>query len=80
MNHGWLSAIVALSIGGCSPGSQPATRDSLDAVAREKRYLAQIEALPLEKVEAFVRESVATDAVQFVALDGGRTDWLDYEA
>ena len=35
MNHGWLSAIVALSIGGCSPGSQPATRDSLDAVARD---------------------------------------------
>jgi ribosomal protein S18 acetylase RimI-like enzyme len=41
----------------------------LDTVAREKRYLAQIEALPLERIEAFVRDSVATDAVQFVAVD-----------
>jgi hypothetical protein len=40
----------------------------LDTVAREKRYLAQTEALPLEKIEAFVRDSVAHDKVQFVAL------------
>jgi putative acetyltransferase len=42
----------------------------LDAVAREKKYLAQIEALPIERIQAFVRESVATNAAQFVALDG----------
>jgi RimJ/RimL family protein N-acetyltransferase len=42
----------------------------LDAVAREKRYLAQIEAPPLERIEGFVRDSVAADAAQFVALDG----------
>jgi ribosomal protein S18 acetylase RimI-like enzyme len=43
-------------------------RDCLDTVAREKRYLAQIEALPLERMEGFVRDSVRDDAVQFVAL------------
>ncbi len=53
-------------------------RECLDAVAREKRYLAQIEALPLEKIEGFVKESVAIDAVQFVALDGQRVvGWAD---
>jgi|SRR5688572_17331884 len=52
--------------------------ECLDTVAREKRYLAQIAAPPPEKVEAFVRESVAKDAVQFVALDGARVvAWAD---
>jgi ribosomal protein S18 acetylase RimI-like enzyme len=41
----------------------------LDAVAREQRYLAQIEAPPLARIEGFVRDSVAADAAQFVALD-----------
>jgi RimJ/RimL family protein N-acetyltransferase len=50
----------------------------LDAVAREARWLAQTKALPLEKIEGFVRESVAGDAIQFVALDGGRVvGWAD---
>jgi putative acetyltransferase len=53
-------------------------RECLDIVARERRYLAQIEALPLEKIEGFVRESVANDSVQFVALDGARViGWAD---
>jgi ribosomal protein S18 acetylase RimI-like enzyme len=53
-------------------------RQCLDVVAREKRYLAQIEAVPLERIEAFVRESVASDAVQFMAVDGGRVvGWAD---
>jgi ribosomal protein S18 acetylase RimI-like enzyme len=50
----------------------------LDAVAREKRYLAQVQAPPLERIEGFVRESVSNDAVQFVALDGQRViGWAD---
>lgn len=50
----------------------------LDAVAREKRFLAQTEALPLERVQAFVRDSVAQDAAQFVALEGPRVvGWCD---
>lgn len=44
-------------------------RVCLDIVAREKKYLAQIEALPLARIEEFVRESVASDAIQFFALD-----------
>ncbi len=50
----------------------------LDAVAKEKRYLAQTQALALERIEGFVRDSVANDAVQFVALDGGAVvGWAD---
>lgn len=48
----------------------PGFRACLDAVAREKKYLAQVEALPLERMQEFVRDSVAADAAQFVALDG----------
>jgi putative acetyltransferase len=55
-----------------------AFRDCLDAVARERRYLAQVEAPPLARVEAFVAESVAADAAQFVALDGAQlVGWCD---
>jgi putative acetyltransferase len=50
----------------------------LDAVAREKHYLAQTQALPLQRIEGFVRDSVANGAVQFVALDGGIVvGWAD---
>ena len=53
-------------------------RACLDAVAREKRFLAQTEALPLEQIQAFVRDSVRNDAVQFFALDGDRViGWAD---
>ena len=53
-------------------------RDCLDFVAREKRYLAQIEALPLERIVGFVSQSVADDAVQYFALDGERVvGWAD---
>jgi putative acetyltransferase len=53
-------------------------RACLDTVAREKRYLAQTEALPLERIQGFVRDSVAHDAVQFVALDGDTVvGWAD---
>jgi hypothetical protein len=51
-------------------------RACLDIVAREKKYLAQIEAPPLERVEAFVRDSLASGYVQFVALDLGRGDFV----
>jgi putative acetyltransferase len=50
----------------------------LDAVAREKRYLALVEAPPLERIESFVRDSVTADAAQFVAVDGdGVVGWAD---
>lgn len=50
----------------------------LDAVAREKRYLAQVEAPALDRTLAFVRDNIARDASQFVALDGDRVvGWCD---
>ena len=53
-------------------------RECLDAVAREKRYLAQVEAPPVERVVEFVRGGVASDVAQFVALDAGRVvGWAD---
>jgi RimJ/RimL family protein N-acetyltransferase len=53
-------------------------RECLDTVAREKRYLAQIQAPPVESVQGFVHESVANDSVQFVALLGQRVvGWAD---
>jgi ribosomal protein S18 acetylase RimI-like enzyme len=53
-------------------------RACLDTVAREKRFLAQIEAPPLERVQQFVADGIDKDAVQFVALDGDRVvGWAD---
>lgn len=44
--------------------------DCLDSVARERRYLAFIEAPPLESTREFVRSNIARDIPQFVALNG----------
>ena len=56
----------------------PGFHACLDAVAREQRWLAQTEALPLARIEGFVADSVAQDAVQFVALDGDQVvGWAD---
>lgn len=50
----------------------------IDAIARERRFLAQVEALPLDRVRDFVRDSVASDAAQFVAVDGDLVvGWCD---
>jgi len=48
----------------------------LDVVAREKMFLAQIEALPLSRIEAFIQDNVANDAAQFVALERLRVQSL----
>jgi RimJ/RimL family protein N-acetyltransferase len=42
----------------------------LDAVARERRYLAFVRAPTLEATRAFVRSNIANRVPQFVALDG----------
>jgi ribosomal protein S18 acetylase RimI-like enzyme len=50
----------------------------LDAVAKERRYLAQVEAPSFDKVQSFVQENVASDAAQFVALDHDKIiGWCD---
>ena len=53
-------------------------RECLDAVARERRFLAQVEAPPLERMEQFVGDSVSKNAAQYVAVAGGRViGWCD---
>ena len=53
-------------------------RECLDAVARERKYLAQVEALPMERVREFVAQSVEQDAAQYVAIvDGCVVGWCD---
>ncbi len=47
-------------------------------MAREKRWLAQVEAPPLDRVEGFVRQGIEAGVSQFVALDGERVvGWAD---
>jgi RimJ/RimL family protein N-acetyltransferase len=59
-------------------GHAASFRACLDTVARERRYLAQTEAPALAKIEGFVRQSVADDAVQFVAVDDAQVvGWAD---
>lgn len=53
-------------------------RQCLDSVARERKYLAQIEAPPAEKVCSFVTGSVEQNAAQYVAVVAGKVvGWCD---
>ena len=53
-------------------------RACLDGVARERRFLAQVEAPPLARMQQFVADSVAQDAAQFVAVQEGQVvGWCD---
>lgn len=53
-------------------------RQVLDIVAREKRYLAFLQAPPEEEAFAFYRNIVANDLCQFVALQGETVvGWCD---
>lgn len=56
----------------------PAFHAAVDQVARERRYLAMLEAPPLEQTEKFVAESVKRDWAQFVAVEGATVlGWCD---
>ena len=51
---------------------------SLDFVARERRYLAFLEAPPLESVRAFVLDNIEHGYPQLVALSAGQVaGWCD---
>jgi ribosomal protein S18 acetylase RimI-like enzyme len=53
-------------------------RQVLDSVARERRFLALIEAPPIEKVQEVVRANVEEGAIHFVAVEGGEVlGWCD---
>ena len=51
---------------------------AVDAVARERRYLAFVEGPPIEGTRAFVRALLAGAGVQFLAIDGETVvGWCD---
>jgi ribosomal protein S18 acetylase RimI-like enzyme len=53
-------------------------REVLDGVARERRYLALLEAPPLPRIRSFVRNGLRSGMAQFVAIDDGRVvGWCD---
>jgi ribosomal protein S18 acetylase RimI-like enzyme len=53
-------------------------RGVLDAVARERRYLAFTAAPPLARVRRFVLNNLRNGAAQFVAVDDGQVvGWCD---
>lgn len=50
----------------------------LDAVARERRYLAMVEGPPLERMQEFVDSSAKKNLPQFFAFDGEQlVGWCD---
>ena len=53
-------------------------REVLDGIARERRWLAFLEAPPLARVRSFVRKGRLQGMTQFVAVDDGRVvGWCD---
>jgi RimJ/RimL family protein N-acetyltransferase len=53
-------------------------RDVLDEVARERRWLAFLEAPPLDRVRRFVLGNLRAGTAQFVAVDADRVvGWCD---
>jgi L-amino acid N-acyltransferase YncA len=56
----------------------PAFREVLDAVCRERRYLARLEAPSIDRVHAFVSSNVKAGYPQLVAEDDGKiVGWCD---
>jgi ribosomal protein S18 acetylase RimI-like enzyme len=53
-------------------------REVLEGVARERRWLALLEAPPMPRVRSFVLNGLRNGLTQFVAVDGGRVvGWCD---
>ena len=53
-------------------------RECLDSVARERRYLAQLEAPPLARMQEFVAGNIDSNAIQYVAVEDERVvGWAD---
>lgn len=56
----------------------PGFREVLDGVARERRYLAFLEAPPATRVRRFVLEGLRAGIAQYVAVDGEQVvGWCD---
>jgi RimJ/RimL family protein N-acetyltransferase len=64
-----------------SPGHIDSFHQTLDIVARERRYLAFFEAPPLETTRAFVLDNIKQGYPQFVVVaDGEVVGWCDVTA
>jgi hypothetical protein len=69
---------MAYSIVPTSEDHLPGLYDAFDMVAREKCYLAFLQAPPREHSYAFYRNIIANDLCQLVALDGNLVvGWCD---
>jgi ribosomal protein S18 acetylase RimI-like enzyme len=56
----------------------PGFHAAVDVVAREKRFLAFLEAPPVEETRKFVLSNIVEDSPQFVVLsDGNVVGWCD---
>lgn len=56
----------------------PSLHAAVDAVAREKRFLAATEAAPMERAAAFYKGLAEARMAHYVALDGERVvGWVD---
>ena len=53
-------------------------RSCLDVVARERKYLAMVEAPPPEKIADFIQKNISKGYPQFVAVEDGQiVGWCD---
>ena len=53
-------------------------RDAIDVVARERKWLAMLEARPLESVQDWVNKNIENDVPQFLAVEDSRViGWCD---
>ncbi|MFO0897359.1 MAG: GNAT family N-acetyltransferase [Pirellulales bacterium] len=67
-----------VTIGPMSLDHVEGLRDCVDAVARERRYLATTAGFTLEETERFVLDLAAHDDISLVALDGDQLiGWCD---
>ncbi len=70
--------MTAVEIAPISPGLIEGYRRALDAVARERRYLTLLEALPFEETRDFVLGLLASGDPMYVALAGADVvGWCD---
>jgi ribosomal protein S18 acetylase RimI-like enzyme len=76
--HVYRDTLRVIEIRATRPADIESFRACFDAVARERRWLAHVEAPPLEEVRRFVRDGLARGMVQRLALDGARVvGWCD---
>jgi len=67
-----------IAVRSIAPDDVPSFHRCLDAVARERRFLAMLEAPPLEEVREFVISGRRRGVVQFVTtFDGEVIGWCD---